>query len=312
MSDSVSIIITSYNQKEFIFDTLQSCLNQTYNSIELIIIDDCSDSNEFDKDDIKVYILENKGPNINNFDILVNEFNIGHSKSLAAAFAKCNSNYIVYVNGDDLIPSHSISQLMSALIDGSYDIIGGDLFYLDKDEIFPTHLENASISHKMLNIEKGLSYDSPFSMPGTLFKKDFLKVVLDFEVSFKYFEDAFLFLKIIKTNPNVRIGKINNVNYVWRSYSGVTNDNSLKSKRNMELICDHINFIELILRSYRLDLEAKEIKQFEFKLKKLKFVLIFNELDKHKFRKIIHILANLNLIVRSITLTRISRYIKPK
>ena len=212
MFDMVSIIITSYNQKEFIYETIQSCLNQTYDSIELIIIDDCSDYNEFNKDEIEAYILENKGSNVTKFDILVNETNIGHSKSLAAAFSKCNSNYIVYVNGDDLIPSHSISQLMFALIDGSYDIIGGDLFHLNKDEIFPTHLENTSISHKMLNIYKGLSYDLPFSMPGTLFKKDFLKVVLDFEVSFKYFEDAFLYLKIIKTNPNVRIGKINNVN----------------------------------------------------------------------------------------------------
>lgn len=311
MSNSVSIIITSYNQKEFIFDTLQSCLNQTYNSIELIVIDDCSDPNEFDKDDIKVYILLNKGPNITNFVILVNEFNIGHSKSLAVAFAKCNSNYIVYVNGDDLIPSHSISQLMFALIDGKYDIIGGELIHLNKGETSPIQLEKTSISHKTLNIYKGL-FDLPISMPGTLFKRDFFKVVLDFEVSFKYFEDAFLYLKIIKTNPNVRIGKINNVNYVWRSYSGVTIDNSLKSKRNIELIRDHINFIELILRNYRLDLKAREIKQLKLKLKELKFTLIFTELENHKFRKIIHILANLNYIIRRITLTRIFRYLKPR
>jgi CDP-glycerol glycerophosphotransferase len=286
-------------------------MNQTYNSIEIIIIDDCSDPNEFSKNEIEAYIHENKGPNITNFDILVNEINIGHSKSLASAFAKCNSNYIVYVNGDDLIPSHSISQLMFALIDGNYDIIGGNLFQLNRNETFPIQLEK-QVSHKILQNNFGVSYELPISMPGTLFKKKFFTVVLDFEVSFKYFEDALLYLKVIKSNPSVRIGKINSVSYIWRSYSGVTNDNSLTSKRNLELIHDHINFIELILQNYILDLEAKQIKQFKLKLNELKFIQNFSELDNHTFKKIILILVNLNLIVKRISLSRVIRYLKSK
>ena len=38
----VSVILTSYNHENFIKESIESVLNQTYNDIEFIIVDDCS------------------------------------------------------------------------------------------------------------------------------------------------------------------------------------------------------------------------------------------------------------------------------
>ena len=44
----VSIIMPSYNTGDFIAETIQSVINQTYHNWELIIVDDCSDDDTID------------------------------------------------------------------------------------------------------------------------------------------------------------------------------------------------------------------------------------------------------------------------
>ena len=41
----VSIVAVCYNHAKFAVETLESIVNQTYNNIQLIIIDDCSTDN---------------------------------------------------------------------------------------------------------------------------------------------------------------------------------------------------------------------------------------------------------------------------
>ena len=45
MSDLVSIIMPSYNTAQYITETIQSVIDQTYHNWELIIVDDCSTDN---------------------------------------------------------------------------------------------------------------------------------------------------------------------------------------------------------------------------------------------------------------------------
>lgn len=45
MGDLVSIIMPSYNTSQYITETIQSVIDQSYQNWELIIVDDCSTDN---------------------------------------------------------------------------------------------------------------------------------------------------------------------------------------------------------------------------------------------------------------------------
>ena len=44
----VTVLLTSYNHEEFIADSIESILNQTYTDFELYIVDDCSMDNSWE------------------------------------------------------------------------------------------------------------------------------------------------------------------------------------------------------------------------------------------------------------------------
>lgn len=58
MEVRVSVCIPCYNAENYILETLQSLLNQTYKNFEIIVIDDGSEDNSIEK--IESMILKDK------------------------------------------------------------------------------------------------------------------------------------------------------------------------------------------------------------------------------------------------------------
>ena len=93
-----SIITASYNYENFIKETIESVINQTYANWEMIIVDDGSTDNSIEiikmycnKDDrIKLYTHEN---NQNN----------GLGETLKLGISKSNGDYIIFLESDDYI-----------------------------------------------------------------------------------------------------------------------------------------------------------------------------------------------------------------
>ena len=72
----VSIIIPVYNVEKYIEDCLLSVINQSYNNIECIFVDDCTKDNSIDI--INKRLAEYKGPI--KFRIISHKINMGLSK----------------------------------------------------------------------------------------------------------------------------------------------------------------------------------------------------------------------------------------
>lgn len=107
----VSVIVTSYNQIEYLELTIKSILDQSYPHIELIIVDDASKEGQFHAEDL-IRFIDLKNPLKLPYQIIVNEINLGHTSSLNKGIINSNGQFIVYVNGDDLLPKNSISLLI--------------------------------------------------------------------------------------------------------------------------------------------------------------------------------------------------------
>ena len=115
--NKVSIIIPTYNAKEYINTTINSCLKQRHKDIEIIIVNDGSTDGlckeDLIKDDkIRYYQKQNEGPGIaRNFGIY-----------------KAKGTYVFFLDADDEIPFNALSSLIEA-IQGKDFVIGSNTAY---------------------------------------------------------------------------------------------------------------------------------------------------------------------------------------
>lgn len=105
MSDSVSIIMPSYNTAQYISHSIDSVLAQTYSNWELIIVDDCST----DDTDVVVqsYLKDSR------IRYLKNEKNSGAAVSRNCALREARGKWIAFLDSDDLwLPQKLERQLL--------------------------------------------------------------------------------------------------------------------------------------------------------------------------------------------------------
>ena len=93
MSDLVSIIMPSYNTAQYITETIQSVIDQTYHNWELIIVDDCS------TDNTDIVVGKIKDPRIR---YIKNEKNSGAAVSRNRALREANGRWVAFLDSDDL------------------------------------------------------------------------------------------------------------------------------------------------------------------------------------------------------------------
>ncbi|WP_440926964.1 glycosyltransferase family A protein [Candidatus Pelagibacter sp.] len=105
--DLVTVVITSYNKKKFIKRSIQSALNQTYKTKEVIVFDDKSS-------DGSTNIIKN----IKNIKFFINKKKINKSNPLnqLSAILKCikksRGKYIFLLDGDDYFKKKKIEHFL--------------------------------------------------------------------------------------------------------------------------------------------------------------------------------------------------------
>ncbi len=90
---TVSIIMPAYNVSEFVFRSINSVLNQTFQDWELLIVDDCS------TDDTVGVIQSFVDKRIK---LIVNTNNLGGAGSRNVAIAKACGRYLAFLDSDDV------------------------------------------------------------------------------------------------------------------------------------------------------------------------------------------------------------------
>ena len=91
----VSIITASYNTENFIKETIESVLSQTYQNWELIIIDDCSTDNS-------IAIIQNYLKIDSRIKLIKLEENSGAAITRNKGIQMASGTYIAFLDSDDL------------------------------------------------------------------------------------------------------------------------------------------------------------------------------------------------------------------
>lgn len=118
-----SIIIPVYNNFHLMNKALDSLKNQEYSNFELIIIDDCSTDNSYEK--IADYI--NGMPY--EIKIIRNLKNLGPGLSRNEGIKVVTGNYILFIDSDDYVDKNLLSLLNKILLKKKYDIVLFDTYF---------------------------------------------------------------------------------------------------------------------------------------------------------------------------------------
>ena len=108
MNYDVTIGIPVYKAVDYIGKTMKSALNQTFNSIEYLIVDDCGEDGSMAIVE-KFRVTHPRGASIR---ILRNDYNQGVGSSRNRIINEANGRYLYFLDSDDQIEQDTISTMM--------------------------------------------------------------------------------------------------------------------------------------------------------------------------------------------------------
>jgi glycosyltransferase involved in cell wall biosynthesis len=219
--EKISILITNFNKEKFIEECILSCLNQNYNNLEIIIVDNSSTDRSMSiikKYSNKLFIVKKKRDSLwspkNQID------------SLIEAFKKSTGNLILLLDGDDYFLPNKVSHIKNIFLknnnlDVVFDvpsILANNKFTRLKikkkynKNIWPTTIPTSGISFKRVFFENCLEFDLFDSYP---------TLEIDFRLNFfaQRIQRKFLTIKedltiYRKVNDGI-MSKVNFFSYNW-------------------------------------------------------------------------------------------------
>lgn len=117
----VTIGIPLYNAEQFIDRTMKSVLSQTFDSIELLIMDDCST----DKSVQKIQEIKQEHPRGGDIHIIHQPKNMGVSAARNRIIDEALGKYLYFMDSDDMIAPNCISLLYGSIKKNNAEIAFG-------------------------------------------------------------------------------------------------------------------------------------------------------------------------------------------
>ena len=178
----VSIVIPVHNGEKYIKESIDSCLNQTYKNIEIIVVDDKSE-------DRTLEILKEYGQKLTVIPVekqngLGNVINIGIRAS--------KGQYIARMDADDVMYPSRISKQVEYLQSNPNCVaVGGQIDIIDKDGKIVDYRKYA-LEDK--DIKRNRFLHQPFAHPAVMLRKSTLEEVGLYPEDMWKVEDVKLFL----------------------------------------------------------------------------------------------------------------------
>ena len=120
----VSIIIAAYNVEKYIGRCLKSVINQTYENIEVIVVNDGSTDNTLEE------IL--KIQNLDNRIKVCNQKNLGVMSARKNGFNNATKKYVLFVDGDDWLDEEAIEKLYNKAENSNSEIVCYKFIYINE------------------------------------------------------------------------------------------------------------------------------------------------------------------------------------
>lgn len=232
----VSVIIPCFNAQRWLVEALDSCLQQTYPAIEIIVIDDGSTDRCLEI--IHSYgnrLLWETGPNR------------GGNYARNRGFALSSGEYIQYLDADDYILPEKIERQVRFLEETGADVVYGDWKYQQHLSNGKTFLEDIQIAEAQADILESLLADWWVALAARLYKRTAVENSGGWDESLQAGQDRDFFISVVINGAKAAYQP--GCYSIYRRYGNVTVSTFSKSRW---------------LENHCLLMEKAEIKLFRF------------------------------------------------
>ena len=217
----ISIIVPVYNVEEYLEECLESIRKQTYQDIEVILVNDGST-------DGSQAICEHYCQMDKRFQ-LINQKNQGQSVARNRGVKESLGEYIMFVDSDDVVSLGLLEQLMKYMSDG-IDIVECNI----TEDIHCLNSEGKEIGVKELDSNEALyecfNHGVSWSPVAKLYRREIVEKVLFLEnLIYEDFYTGIVSLKYIH-----KMRKINYIGYYYRYHTSSTM-NQKYSEKNLDI-----------------------------------------------------------------------------
>jgi glycosyltransferase involved in cell wall biosynthesis len=186
MKETVSIVIPTYNRCDYITDTIISILNQTYDNIEILIIDDGSTDNT--KQVIDKIISENSTSKNIYYHY---QNNAGACSARNRGMMLSTGTFIQFMDSDDIIDPEKISRQVEKIMINNTACAICDFMIIDMAGNIINKVKNNKDIHDYVKEFRSVFISTPLirknSIPPGLQWNINLKRQQDMDFLFKYF-----------------------------------------------------------------------------------------------------------------------------
>ncbi len=251
MKPKITIIIPVYNAEKYLHRCFKSILDNNYENIEIITVNDGS------KDNSQMIINEYKEKYPNIF-VPIEQENQGIGMARNNALSKANGDYIMFIDNDDYIDKDYINTHVKELESNDYDIVlSGYKRVSDEKVLFSVHLEDYPWSRYISIAPWGKLYKKSFLERNDI---KFLKTPIG--------EDIYFNLQANTLTDNIKI--INYAGYNWyQNNISVTNTISNKIKG--------IDIVKLLDTHYGILKEKESIRDDNYEIIQVYFILLVTQ-----------------------------------
>lgn len=246
--DKVSIIVPVYNGDKYLSRCLESLVNQTYSTIEIICINDGSTDNSLS-------VLQ-KYEDLDKRVILINKKNEGVSKARNDGIRKASGKYVCFCDCDDFYELNYVEIMYNTIKEQGVAVVKCNYRVVSKDNKFISSGDVFDFSSKLIKREEIESSIIPRCLNGSipcfsyLIMIDKSKLKVKFPTDIAMMEDVVFYIRLLLSIPSLYI--INNSLYtIMYNDEGATN-NVDNYKRNILNIFEVNEYIKKDLKKYNI------------------------------------------------------------
>ncbi|MCF8275956.1 MAG: glycosyltransferase [Flavobacteriales bacterium] len=233
---TVSVAIITYNQENYISETIEGILGQQTNfRFNIFIGEDCGSDGTFDI--CKRYEQQN-----DNIHVLGGSKNLGVSKNFLRTLDACNGEFVAICEGDDYwIDRFKLQKQVETMrSDESLSMVFTNASKLIRGEYYPFYVNDWPPEHK-LDLRGYLSIKFPIPTATALIRNESVKIFVDFfrNVAHRVFHADYLLWCMVAQSGQILF--LNQDTAVYREHSSSilrSTPSKIMLQRGLEL--DHI------------------------------------------------------------------------